>query len=43
MKQIDKDNGYKYLGTFEADKIKDTEIKEKTTKEDFERSRNIMK
>ena len=45
MKQIDKDNGYKYLRIFEAYKIKKKliEMKETTTKEYFKRSRNITK
>ena len=43
IKQIDKENGYKYLGILEADKMKDTEMKECTTREPLRREINLMK
>ena len=43
IKDIDKDQGYKYLGVLEADKIKDKEMKEKIQKEYFRRVRRILK
>ena len=42
IKEIDKDQGYKYLGVLEADKIKDKEMKEKIQKEYFRRVRRIL-
>ena len=43
IKEIDADNGYKYLGILEADDIKDTEMKEKIRSEYVWRVKKILK
>ena len=43
IKEINVDNGYKYLGILEADGIKEKEMKEKIRKEYTRRSRQVLK
>ena len=43
IKEINVDNGYKYLGILEADVIKDKEIEEKIRKEYTRRVRHVLK
>ena len=43
IKEVDMEEGYKYLGVLEADGMKDSKMKDKITKEYFRRIRVILK
>ena len=43
IKEVEIDKGFKYLGIFEADGVKEGDMKEKVVKEHYRRIRKILK